>query len=287
MEIGIVGGTGIYKLAQLQDLKEYEIMTPFGAPSDKAHVGTLFGVRVVFLPRHGAGHAAIPSEINFRANLYALKLFGVKYLLSVSAVGSLQFEIPPVSLILPSQFIDLTKKRESTFFGNGAVAHVSFSHPVCPNFQQLVEEAIKEKVEAKLHTGGTYVCMEGPQFSTEAESKMYKVLGGDIIGMTAATEAKLAREAEMAFCLISLVTDYDSWHPGHDAVSVEMVLENLKEVTAFGQEAVVAAIEKISKVGLPESSAHDALKFAVMTPLESMDADTWSRLGLFLAKYKK
>ncbi len=226
--IGIIGGSGLYQMPELLDVEEVELETPFGKPSDAFIVGTLEGERVAFLPRHGRGHNFTPTEVPYRANIYAMKMLGVERILSASAVGSLQERYAPLDMVIPDQFFDRTRARarESTFFGEGIVAHVTFAHPVCGELGDVLEEACK-LTEVKTHRGGTYLCMEGPAFSTKAESEVYRSWNMDVIGMTNLQEAKLAREAEICYATLALVTDYDCWHPGHDDVTIDIVVEYL------------------------------------------------------------
>ena len=222
-DIGIIGGTGLYQMEGFTDVREVPVETPFGPPSDSLMVGSLEGRRVAFLPRHGRGHRILPHELNFRANVFAMKKLGVEWILSVSAVGSLKERYEPLHVVVPDQFIDRTRQRKSTFFGNGLVAHVAFAHPFCRNLSKVMAEACAE-AGATHHVGGTYVCMEGPQFSTLAESELYRSWGADLIGMTNLQEAKLAREAEICYSTLAMVTDYDCWHPDHDAVTAEQIM---------------------------------------------------------------
>ena len=229
-EIGILGGSGLYQMAALENVQEHHIDTPYGRPSDVLVSGQIDGVNVVFLARHGRGHRLIPSEVPYRANIHALKQFGVRYLLSFSAVGSLREELAPLDMVLPDQFIDLTKQRASTFFGDGAVAHVSMAEPVCPQVSDALARAVQTVSSTdpiRLHRGGTYVCIEGPQFSSLAESNWYRSMGARVIGMTNMPEAKLAREAELCYATVAMVTDFDCWHPDHDAVTVDSVIRVL------------------------------------------------------------
>src|SRR6476620_5773072 len=230
VNIGIIGGSGLYQMPELENVRELTVDTPFGSTSDAFIIGELEGVTVAFLPRHARGHKFLPTEVPYRANIYAMKLLGVEYILSVSAVGSLQEQYAPTDMVIPNQFFDRTRARahESTFFGDGIVAHVAFAHPVCEHLGDVLEESCRT-VEVNVHRGGTYLCMEGPAFSTVAESNVYRSWGMDIIGMTNLQEAKLAREAEICYATLALVTDYDCWHPGHDAVSVETVVEYLNK----------------------------------------------------------
>lgn len=284
--IGIIGGSGLYQMEALQDLSEVQVDTPFGSPSDEIRLGTLEGTRVAFLARHGRNHHLLPTEIPFRANLYAMKSLGVKYIISASAVGSLKAEVKPLDMVVPDQFIDRTRNRVSTFFGNGIVAHISFGHPICKTLAGLVAEAIAELnlPGVDLHRGGTYICMEGPAFSTQAESNLYRSWGGTIIGMTNLPEAKLAREAEIAYATLALVTDYDCWHPDHDSVTVDMVLANLQRNAVNAQKVIQATVKRLSQLA-PASEAHHALKHAIITPLDKVPEQTRRKLDLLLAKY--
>lgn len=284
--IGIIGGSGLYQMEALQDLSEVQVDTPFGSPSDAIRLGTLEGTRVAFLARHGRNHHLLPTEIPFRANLYAMKSLGVKYIISASAVGSLKAEVKPLDMVVPDQFIDRTRNRVSTFFGDGIVAHISFGHPICKTLAGLVAEAIAELnlPGVDLHRGGTYICMEGPAFSTQAESNLYRSWGGTIIGMTNLPEAKLAREAEIAYATLALVTDYDCWHPDHDSVTVDMVLANLQRNAVNAQKVIQATVKRLSQLA-PASEAHHALKHAIITPLDKVPEQTRRKLDLLLAKY--
>src|SRR5436190_2437387 len=226
IEIGIIGGSGLYDMAELTDREEKIVTTPFGDPSGPYVLGTLRGKRVAFLPRHGIGHRILPSELNFRANIYGMKVLGVERILSASAVGSLKMEYHPLDIVVPDQFFDRTKARISTFFGRGLVAHVAFAHPVCGDLSKVAADCA-EGMGATVHRGGTYVNMEGPQFSTLAESRLYRSWGMDVIVMTNLQEAKLAREAEICYTTLALVTDYDCWHPDHDSVTVDLIIANL------------------------------------------------------------
>ncbi|BAU66888.1 5'-methylthioadenosine phosphorylase [Stanieria sp. NIES-3757] len=285
-KIGIIGGSGLYKMEALQQVEEITIDTPFGSPSDALIVGKLEGTTVAFLARHGRNHHLLPSELPFRANIYAMKQLGVEYLISASAVGSLKEEVKPLDLVVPDQFIDRTKNRVATFFGEGLVAHIAFGDPVCPNLASIVAEAVDtlNLSEVNLHRGGTYVCMEGPAFSTKAESNLYRSWGATVIGMTNLTEAKLAREAEIAYSTLALVTDYDCWHPDHDSVTVEMVIANLQR-NAINAQKVIQATVKIISANPPESAAHSALKYSLLTALDKVPQATLQKLELLLKKY--
>jgi 5'-methylthioadenosine phosphorylase len=284
--IGIIGGSGLYKMEALTEVEEVVVETPFGSPSDALIVGRLAGTRVAFLARHGRGHHLTPTEVPYRANIYAMKSLGVKYIISASAVGSLQAAAKPLDMVVPDQFIDRTRNRVSTFFGEGIVAHITFGHPICHNLATIVGDAIAELnlPEVTLHRGGTYVCMEGPAFSTQAESNLYRSWGGTIIGMTNLPEAKLAKEAEIAYATMAMVTDYDCWHPDHDSVTVELVIQNLQRNASNAQKVIQAAVAKIA-AQQPGSDSHDALKSAIITPLAQVPATTKTKLALILQKY--
>jgi 5'-methylthioadenosine phosphorylase len=286
IRIGIIGGSGLYKMDGLQGVEEVAVETPFGAPSDRFIVGTLEGVRVAFLARHGRDHQFLPSELPFRANIYGFKQLGVEYILSASAVGSLQEAAKPLDMVLPDQFIDRTRSRVSTFFGEGIVAHVAFGHPVCNALSGIVAEAIESLnfPEVTLHRSGTYVCMDGPAFSTQAESNLYRSWGATVIGMTNLPEAKLAREAEMAYATLALVTDYDCWHPEHDSVTVDMIIQNLHRNATNAQAVIRETVRRLGTTW-PPSIAHNALQYAILTPLDRVPAQTRDNLALLLKKY--
>jgi len=280
--IGIIGGSGLYDMADVTDRTEVTLTTPFGDPSGPYLLGTLRGKRVAFLARHGAGHRLLPSELNFRANIFGMKMLGVEYILSASAVGSLKDEYKPLDIVIPDQFIDRTKGRISTFFGRGLAAHVGFAHPFCKRLSRLVS-ASGQASEATVHVGGTYVCMEGPQFSTLAESKLYRSWGADIIGMTNLQEAKLAREAEICYSTVALVTDYDCWHPDHDSVTVEMVIANLMQNAKTAQHIIAQAVE-----GLPYERTCEcasALKYALITRPDAIPPQVRQDLAPLVGKY--
>jgi 5'-methylthioadenosine phosphorylase len=278
-----MGGSGLYALAGLEDTRELTVATPFGPPSDALVVGRIGDRPVAFLARHGRAHRLLPSEINYRANLYAMKALGVTRILSASAVGSMKESIHPRDVVVPDQFIDRTQHRLATFFGDGIAAHVAFADPVCPETRKVLFDAAKAS-GATAHDGGTYVCMEGPAFSTRAESQLYRSWGVDVIGMTNLTEAKLAREAEICYATLALVTDYDCWHEEEADVSVAGVLENLRANAALAAATLRAAV-----LGLPETRAAcgcgDALRYAIITPQDEFAADARSRLGVLLDKY--
>jgi 5'-methylthioadenosine phosphorylase len=284
VQIGIIGGSGLYDMAELTDRDERLLSTPFGDPSGPYIVGTLRGKRVAFLARHGGGHRLSPSELNYRANIYGFKLLGAEWILSASAVGSLQEQYRPLDIVFPDQFIDRTIGRVGTFFGRGAVAHVGFAHPLCQPLSALAAD-VATGLGARVHAGGTYVCMEGPQFSTLAESKLYRSWGADIIGMTNLQEAKLAMEAEIAYSTMALVTDYDCWHPDHDAVTVEMIIDNLTHNAKVAQQVIAGTVERLDvSMRVP---AHTALKTALITRPDAIP-DTLKRdLAPLIGKYIK
>ena len=263
VEIGIIGGTGLYQMEGFTDVREVAVATPFGPPSDSLMVGSLEGRGVAFLPRHGRGHRILPHELNFRANVFAMKKLGVEWILSVSAVGSLKERYAPLHVLVPDQFIDRTMQRPSTFFGRGLVAHVAFAHPFCRDLSAVMAAACGD-AGATHHVGGTYVCMEGPAFSTLAESELYRSWGADVIGMTNLQEAKLAREAEICYSTLAMVTDYDCWHPDHDSVTAQQILAVLGKNAETAQAVLRAAV---SRLPIPrECECASALKYALVTP---------------------
>jgi len=281
--VGIIGGSGLYQIEGISKVKEVAIKTPFGAPSDKYITGQLEGVPVVFLPRHGRGHRISPSEINYRANIYGMKKLGVEAIMSVSACGSLKEKYSPMDFVIPDQFLDRTRKgREDTFFTDGIVAHVGFADPISKEIADIIERSAK-KLKVKAHRGGTYVNMEGPQFSTKAESNLYRSWGMDIIGMTNLTEAKLAREAEISYATLAAVTDYDCWHPSHDSVTLDMILSYLNKNVANAKAILRLAIVEVGK--LKNFSAAQALKFAIITNPASIPAKKKKDLELLIGKY--
>jgi 5'-methylthioadenosine phosphorylase len=286
VKIGIIGGSGLYQMPELTDIKEIEVETPFGKPSDAFIIGTLEGERVAFLPRHGRGHKLTPTELPFRANIYAMKLLGVDYILSVSAVGSLQEQYAPTDMVIPDQFFDRTRARaeESTFFGDGIVAHITFAHPVCDELGGILEESCKAVENLKVHRGGTYLCMEGPAFSTKAESNVYRQWGMDIIGMTNLQEAKLAREAEIAYATLALVTDYDCWHEGHDDVSVDMVIEYLNQNVRNSQLVLKEAVKRVAAKETP-NPFEGATRNAIFTAPDAWNPETAKKLEAIIGKY--
>ncbi len=281
---GIIGGSGLYDMPELTDREERRVATPFGDPSGPYVVATLRGQRVAFLARHGAGHRLLPSELNFRANIYGFKALGVEYLLSASAVGSLQERYEPLHLVIPDQFFDRTKGRISTFFGRGIAAHVGFAHPFCRHLSAIAYDASKA-AGATVHKGGTYVCMEGPQFSTLAESKLYRSWGMDIIGMTNLQEAKLAREAEICYSTIALVTDYDCWHEGHDEVTVEMVIANLTQNAKTAQQVIADAVGRLPFERTCECAT--ALATAIITRPDAIPEQVKRDLAPIIGRYVK
>ncbi|MCX7770874.1 MAG: S-methyl-5'-thioadenosine phosphorylase [Proteobacteria bacterium] len=279
--IGIIGGSGLYNIG-LENSREIEIETPFGNPSDKIIVGELKGVKFAFLPRHGRGHRIMPSEINYRANIYALKSLGVKRILSISAVGSMKEEISPGCLVLPDQFIDFTKMRENTFFGDGIVAHVSMAEPVCPSFFEIIRKVILSR-GYPLKEGGTYICIEGPQFSTKAESFLWRSMGVDVIGMTNMPEAKLAREAEMCYVTLALATDYDCWHQVEEAVSVESIIKILNENVEKSKDIVRSIPDFLEQINICE--CENSLKYAIITDPKIIPSEKKTSLKPIIGKY--
>jgi 5'-methylthioadenosine phosphorylase len=284
ISIGIIGGSGLYDMAELTDREERTMATPFGEPSGPYVVGTLRGKRVAFLARHGVGHRILPSELNFRANIYGFKVLGVERLISASAVGSLKHEYQPLDIVVPDQFFDRTKGRISTFFGRGLVAHIAFAHPLCADLSKIAADAAQQ-VGATVHRGGTYVNMEGPQFSTLAESKLYRSWGMDVIGMTNLQEAKLAREAEICYATLALVTDYDCWHPDHDSVTVDLIIANLMQNAATAQRTIAEAVGRID--GARTCACQDALATAMITQPALVPAQTKKDLEPIIGKYMK
>jgi 5'-methylthioadenosine phosphorylase len=282
IEIGIIGGSGLYDMAELTDREEVTLTTPFGAPSGPYVTATLRGRRVAFLARHGSGHRIQPSDLNFRANIFGFKLLGVERILSASAVGSLREDFRPLDIVIPDQFFDRTRGRISTFFGRGLVAHVGFAHPVCGPTGELIHAAAVS-AGANVHAGGTYVCMEGPQFSTLAESKLYRSWGMDIIGMTNLQEAKLAREAEICYSTIALVTDYDCWHPDHSSVSVEMIIANLTQNAAMAQRIIAETVGRLPSART--CACGRALETAIITRPEHIPAALIQDLAPIIGKY--
>ncbi len=281
--IGIIGGSGLYEIAGLEEVREVAVTTPFGSPSDAILLGRLGGRDAAFLARHGRGHRILPSEINYRANIYALKTLGVDRILSASAVGSMREEVRPRDVLVPDQFVDRTTGRASTFFGEGVAAHVAFADPVCPVASGVLADAA-EGEGARVHRGGTYLCMQGPAFSTRAESRLYRAWGVDVIGMTNLTEAKLAREAEICYATLALVTDYDCWHEEEEDVTVAAILDNLR-----ANAALAAGALRRAAAALPATRAGcgcaDALRHAILTPPEAISDEARARLGPLLVRH--
>ncbi|HEV2176408.1 MAG TPA: S-methyl-5'-thioadenosine phosphorylase [Terriglobia bacterium] len=282
VEIGIIGGSGLSHMPGLERARDVRVATPFGKPSDTYRVGKLEGHSVAFLARHGRGHVLLPSELNFRANIYGMKKLGVERILSVSAVGSLREDFKPLDMVLPSQFFDRTQARASTFFGGGIVAHVGFADPVCPALQKSLAQACAAG-GVSYHTGGTYVCMEGPAFSTKAESNAYRAWGMDVIGMTNLQEAKLSREAEICYATLAMVTDYDCWHPQHDAVTVNQVIEYLNRNVENAQKIIRLAVRSLATDR--HCKCGSALAHAIMTDRKKIPARTRKKLALLVGKY--
>jgi 5'-methylthioadenosine phosphorylase len=280
--IGIIGGSGLYAMDGLSDAEELAVTTPFGEPSDALRVGTLEGQRVAFLARHGRGHRLLPSELNFRANLYAMKSIGVEWILSVSAVGSLKERYAPLEIVIPDQLVDRTTQRKATFFGRGLVAHVAVAHPFCQPLSNVLADACAE-AGAKFHKGGTYVCIEGPQFSTLAESELYRSWGMDVVGMTNLQEARLAREAEICYATLAMVTDYDCWHPEHDSVTVEQIIDNLGRNAATAQAVLRAAAKRLPYERTCECES--ALKYALLTAPDQVPDAVKRELAPIVGRY--
>ncbi len=284
IEVGVIGGSGLYEIEGLTQVKKLRLRTPFGEPSDEYIIGTLFGTRVAFLPRHGRGHRIMPTDINYRANIFGMKKLGAERIISVSAVGSMKEEIKPGDIVIPDQFYDHTKHRRSTFFGDGVVAHVGMADPVCPDLCSALIDA-GTRVGATVHRGGTYLCMEGPQFSTRAESLIYRTWNVAVIGMTNATEAKLAREAELCYSTIALATDYDCWHHSEEAVTVEAVLAVMKKNIETSKAIIRETIKDLSKAG--NCSCGESLRNTIMTPAKLIPARTKRALDPIIGKYLK
>lgn len=283
-KLGVIGGSGLYQIEGLSNVQEIKISTPFGEPSDAITVGDLEGTRVAFLPRHGKGHRISPSEIPARANIYALKSLGVEWIISVSAVGSLKEEIHPVDMVIPDQLIDRTKSRVNTFFGDGLVAHVGFAEPFCPVLSRILDQTASE-ARARVHNGGIYVVMEGPLFSTKAESFLYRSWGASVVGMTALPEAKLAREAEICYATLAFVTDYDCWREACETVTIEMVIQNLRRNVEMSKNILKRAVAQIPKKR--ECQCATALKNAIITAPEVIPAAMKQKLHLLIGRYIK
>jgi 5'-methylthioadenosine phosphorylase len=280
--VGIIGGSGLYDLSLLKNVREVRLETPFGSPSDAYRVGDLDGTPVAFLARHGRGHRILPTELNFRANVFGFKMLGVSRILSASAVGSMKEAYRPTDIVLPNQFIDRTRHRVDTFFGDGIVAHVSLADPVCPALLSIIEGAAAA-VGKTVHVGGTYICIEGPHFSTRAESLLYRSWGVDVIGMTNAQEARLAREAEICYATMALVTDYDCWHESEEAVSVEQVVGVLKANAAMASRILTESIRRLDEA--PACGCGEALRFGILTAPEAIPASAKERLRPIVGKY--
>lgn len=283
-QIGIIGGSGLYKIEGLKLIKNISITTPFGKPSSKYIIGQLGGKTIAFLPRHDIGHRLLPTELNYRANIYGFKKLGIEQIIAISAVGSLKEGIKPLDIVIPHQFFDRTTKRQSTFFGDGIVAHIAFSDPICINLAKILYESSK-KIGVNTHWGGTYLNMEGPAFSTKSESNVYRQWGMDIIGMTNLVEAKLAREAEICYATLALVTDYDCWHPEHDSVTVEIIIQNLIKNTDNAKKIIEIAIPQIPSQRI--CKCKDALKDAIITDRKIIPSSTKKRLKPIIGKYIK
>jgi 5'-methylthioadenosine phosphorylase len=283
-EIGIIGGSGLYNMPGIQRVRQVRVATPFGKPSETFLLGELEGREVAFLSRHGRGHVLMPSEINFRANLYALKKLGVTRIISVSAVGSLREELKPLDMVLPAQFFDRTTNRPSTFFGGGIVAHISFADPVCPVLVDVLSQACASS-GVNCHRGGTYICMQGPAFSTKAESATYRAWGMDVVGMTNLQEAKLAREAEICYATLAMVTDYDCWHPAHDAVTVDQIIDYLTRNAQKAQKIIRAAVRQMPKER--SCKCGSALAHAILTDPKKIPPQVRKKLALLLGRYLK
>jgi len=283
ISIGIIGGSGVYQMEGLTILEERTVETPFGAPSDPYVIGEIDGVGVAFLARHGRGHRYTPSELNYRANIFGFKLLGVHTILSASAVGSMKEEYAPTDIVFPHQFIDRTRHRADTFFGNGIVGHVAFADPICAGLSFLMGTAARE-AGAKVHMGGTYVCMEGPQFSTRAESSLYRTWNADVIGMTNLTEAKLAREAEICYATMALITDYDCWHPDHDDVDINQILGYLRANAVMAQTILRNSIQPAAKRGR-DCACANALQFAILTDPAAIPPKIKNDLAPLIGKY--
>lgn len=284
VKVGVIGGSGLYEMETLTDVEQIHIETPFGDPSDEYILGTLEGVRVAFLPRHGRGHRISPSELNFRANIYGFKKLGVAHIISVTAVGSLKETIHPLDVVIPDQFFDRTRHRMSTFFGDGLVAHIAFADPICPDLSELIYQAAVEN-GATVHKGGTYLCMEGPAFSTRAESNVYRQWGMDVIGMTNLQEAKLAREAEICYATMAMVTDYDCWHEEEEDVTVEAIIQNLMKNAVLAKKVVQTAVPRIS--GERNCVCANALQYALITDRSLIPEEIKQKLDVIVGKYLK
>src|SRR5262247_654446 len=284
-QVGIIGGSGLYQMDGLTDVREIGVETPFGKPSDNFILGTLEGARIAFLARHGRGHRLMPTEIPFRANIYAMKLLGVERIISASAVGSLQEKLKPTDIVFPDQFFDRTRQRPSTFFGGGIAAHVSFADPICADLASALEQVARAGLqEIDVHHGGTYICMEGPAFSTKAESETYRSMGMSVIGMTNLQEAKLAREAEICYATMALVTDYDCWHPDHDSVTVEMIIDYLNRNAENARKLIAMAVAQLADRAR-NCKCGGSLRHAIITSPERISPEAKVRLKAIIGKY--
>ncbi len=282
VRIGVIGGSGVYEMEALKDVKEIAIDTPFGSPSDNYVVGTLEGVQVAFLARHGRGHRIMPHELNSRANIWGFKKLGVEYLIAISACGSMKEQIKPGHIVIPDQLFDRTRRTPQTFFGDGLVVHVSVAEPLCPYLSNVLYEAVTE-TGAPVHKGGTFIIIEGPRFSTKGESRVFRQWGVDIIGMTAIPEAFLAREAEMSYAIMAHVTDYDVWHEEEEPVTVEMVIQRLQQNAELAKQAVANAVRRLKDA--PPSPYSNTLQYAIITARDKIPAETREKLSLLVGKY--
>ncbi len=280
--VGIIGGSGLYAMSGLANTREIRVKTPFGDPSETIAIGTLEGKRVAFLARHGRGHRILPSEINYRANIYAMKLLGVERIISVSAVGSLKEDLRPGEFLVPDQFFDRTKNRAATFFGEGMVAHVAFAHPTCGQVSGVLADACVHEA-IKVHRRGTYICIEGPQFSTLAEAEVHRQLGFDVIGMTNVTEARLAREAEICYATIAMITDYDCWHPEHESVTASQIIATLSQNAENAQKVLRTAVRELPAER--SCKCGSALQHSLVTDLKIVPKETKKRLAAIIGKY--
>jgi 5'-methylthioadenosine phosphorylase len=285
-QIGIIGGSGLYDMEGFTEVREVAVETPFGPPSDNLMVGMLEGRRVAFLPRHARGHRILPHELNYQANIFAMKTLGVERILSVSAVGSLKEKYVPLHMVIPDQLVDRTLQRKSTFFGRGLVAHVAFARPFCPDLSRRMAESCQE-AGATYHVGGAYLCIEGPHFSTRAESELYRSWGMDVIGMTNLTEAKLAREAEICYSTLAMVTDYDCWHPDHDSVTAEYVIGNLGKNAATAKAVLRAAVRRLPEGTPRECECAHALRSSLVTPANLVPDQIKKELAPIIGRYMK
>ncbi|MFW6131127.1 MAG: S-methyl-5'-thioadenosine phosphorylase [Candidatus Aminicenantaceae bacterium] len=285
IQIGILGGTGLYEIEGVEDMKEIDIVTPFGKPSDAYMIGVLEGKKVAFLNRHGRGHKFLPSEINYRANIYGFKMLGVDRIISVNSVGSLKEEIKPRDIVFSDQFVDRTKRKNS-FFGEGIAAHISFAHPVCPQLSESLYNAGKE-LNLPVHKGGIYMCIEGPSFSSRAESNIYRSLGCDVIGMTGSAEAKLCREAEICYATMNLSTDYDAWHEEMEQVSVEMILDNMKKNISNAKTIIKNTLKELEPKRRGDCECSEAMRNCIVTHTQEITKEVKEKLRFIIGKYIK